>query len=137
VPLKFYRDARSDGGFETGIEMGLRAVLVSPEFLFRVEQDPAGVAPKTAYRISDLELASRLSFFLWSSIPDDVLLDLAIRGKLGTPAVLEQQARRMLADGRSQRLDSNYAEQWRYLRNLATTTPNMRRLTHCDDSVKQ
>ena len=82
APLKFYKAARGDGGFEAGIEMALNAVLVSPEFLFRVEQDPAGVAPNTAYRISDLELASRLSFFLWSSIPDDELLDAAIRGKL-------------------------------------------------------
>ena len=79
APLKFYRDARTGGDFEAGIEMALRAVLVSPEFLFRVEQDPAGVAPNTAYRISDLELASRLSFFLWSSIPDDELLDAATR----------------------------------------------------------
>ena len=77
-PLQFYREARKDSGFDAGIEMGLSAVLVSPEFLFRVEQDPAGIAPRTAYRISDLELASRLSFFLWSSIPDDELLDLAI-----------------------------------------------------------
>ena len=81
VPLKFYSQARAEGGFENGIEMGLRAILVSPEFLFRVEQDPAGVAPNTAYRISDLELASRLSFFLWSSIPDDELLDAAVQRK--------------------------------------------------------
>jgi len=86
VPLKFYREARTGGEFETGVEMALRAVLVSPEFLFRVEQDPSGVAPNTAYRMSDLELASRMSFFLWSSIPDDELLDAAIRGKLRTPA---------------------------------------------------
>src|SRR6185503_12412422 len=91
VPLKFYKDARTGGTFDTGVEMGLRAVLVSPEFLFRVEQDPSGVAPNTAYRVSDLELASRLSFFMWSSIPDDELLDHAIKGKLRTPAVLEQQ----------------------------------------------
>ena len=81
APLKFYKEARADGDFDAGIEMGLSAVLVSPEFLFRVEQDPAGVAPNTAYRISDLELASRLSFFLWSSIPDDELLDAAIAGQ--------------------------------------------------------
>src|SRR5207237_924488 len=112
VPLKFYRQARSDGGFEAGVEMGLRAVLVSPEFLFRVEQDPAGVAPGAAYRVGDLELASRLSFFLWSSIPDDELLDLAIRGKLHTAPVLEQQVRRMLADKQSTALVSNFAEQW-------------------------
>src|SRR5204862_424453 len=83
-------------GFEAGIEMALRAVLVSPEFLFRVEQDPANAAPKTAYRISNLELASRLSFFLWSSIPDDELLDAAIQGKLRPPAVPERQVPRRL-----------------------------------------
>lgn len=137
VPLKFYRDARKDGGFEAGIEMALRAVLVSPEFLFRVEQDPAGVAPQTAYRISDLELASRLSFFLWSSIPDDELLDAASGGKLQTPAVLEQQARRMLADARSRVLVSNFAEQWLYLRNLASTTPDMRLFPDFDDNLRQ
>src|SRR3989449_9464648 len=116
IPMRFYKDALPDGGFEAGIEMALRAVLVSPEFLFRVEQDPAGLAPNTAYRISDLELASRLSFFLWSSIPDDELLEAAIKGKLKTPAVLEQQVRRMLADSRSRVLVSNFAEQWLYLR---------------------
>jgi hypothetical protein len=137
VPLKFYREARKDGGFEAGIEMALRAVLVSPEFLFRVEQDPAGVAPQTAYRISDLELASRLSFFLWSSIPDDELLDVASRGKLQTPAVLEEQVRRMLADARSRVLVSNFAEQWLYLRNLASTTPDMRLFPDFDDNLRQ
>jgi hypothetical protein len=97
VPLKFYREARTGGEFETGIEMALRAVLVSPEFLFRVEQDPAGAAPNTAYRMSDLELASRMSFFLWSSIPDDALLQVAERERLKDPAVLDAQVRRMLA----------------------------------------
>ena len=111
------------GGFEDGIEMALRSVLVSPEFLFRVEQDPAGVAPNTAYRVSDLELASRLSFFLWSSIPDDELLDAAAAGKLKTPAVLERQTRRMLADPRSRALVNNFADQWLYLRNLASAHP--------------
>ena len=101
-----------------GIEMGLSSILVSPEFLFRVEQDPRGLAPNTPYRISDLELASRLSFFLWSSIPDDELLDAAIQGKLKTPAVLDKQVRRMLADSRSNSLVDNFAEQWLYLRNL-------------------
>jgi hypothetical protein len=137
VPLKFYKEARADGGFEPGIEMALRAVLVSPEFLFRVEQDPAGLAPNTAYRISDLELASRLSFFLWSSIPDDELLDAAARGRLKTPAVLEQQVRRMLADSRSRALVSNFAEQWLYLRNLASMTPDMRLFPDFDDNLRQ
>ncbi len=137
VPLKFYHQAASDGGFEAGIEMALRAVLVSPEFLFRVEQDPAGVASNTAYRISDLALASRLSFFLWSSIPDDQLLDAAVNGSLHTPAVLEQQVRRMLADSRSRSMITNFAEQWLYLRNLASITPDMRRFTDFDDNLRQ
>jgi hypothetical protein len=137
VPLKFYKEARTDGGFEAGIEMALRAVLVSPEFLFRVEQDPAGVASNTAYRINNLELASRLSFFLWSSIPDDELLDAAIQGKLKTPAVLEQQVRRMLADTRSRSLVNNFAEQWLYLRNLSSATPDMRLFPDFDDNLRQ
>jgi hypothetical protein len=137
VPLKFYKDARAAGGFEAGIEMGLRAVLVSPEFLFRVEQDPAGVAPHTAYRVSDLELASRLSFFLWSSIPDDELLEAAIRGQLKTSAALELQVRRMLADKRSRALVDNFADQWLYLRNLASTTPDMRVFPDFDDNLRR
>ena len=96
--LTFYQQGRADGGFDYGVEMALRALLVSPKFLFRVEEDPANVAPNTPYRLSDLELASRLSFFLWSSIPDDELLDVAARGKLSDPATLERQVRRMLAD---------------------------------------
>jgi len=137
VPLKFYKDARSEGGFEAGIEMALRAVLMSPEFLFRVEQDPAGVAPNSAYRISDLELASRLSFFLWSSIPDDELLNAAISGKLRSPAVLEKQVRRMLADPRSRVLVTNFAEQWLYLRNLESANPDMRLFPDFDDNLRQ
>jgi hypothetical protein len=137
VPMKFYQQARTQDGFEGGIEMALRAVLVSPEFLFRVEQDPAGVAPKTAYRLSDLELASRLSFFLWSSIPDDELLDTAIAGTLKTPAVLEKQVRRMLADPRSKVLATNFAEQWLYLRNLSSATPDMRIFAGFDDNLRQ
>jgi hypothetical protein len=137
TPMKFYNEARADGGFEAGIEMGLSAVLVSPEFLFRVEQDPSGLPPRTAYRISDLELASRLSFFLWSSIPDDQLLDLAIQGKLRKPAVLEHQVRRMLADKRSRALVYNFAEQWLYLRNLPSAFPDMRLFTDFDDNLRQ
>ncbi|MEP6534573.1 MAG: DUF1592 domain-containing protein [Bryobacteraceae bacterium] len=137
APLRFYREARKNGGFETGIEMALRSVLVSPEFLFRVEQDPAGVAPGTAYKVSDLELASRLSFFLWSSIPDDELLDVAVQGKLREPAVLEQQVRRMLADQRSEALVTNFADQWLYLRNLSSATPDMRLFPDFDDNLRQ
>ncbi len=136
-PFELYREARAEGGFEAGIEMALAAVLVSPHFLFRIEQDPAGLAPNTAYRISDLELASRLSFFLWSSIPDDELLDAAIRGELKKPAVLEQQVQRMLADSRSRNLVTNFVSQWLHLRNLASMTPDMRIFPGFDDNLRQ
>ena len=136
-PLRFYRDARRDGGFESGIEMGLSAILVSPEFLFRVERDPAGVAPKTAYKVSDVELASRLSFFLWSSIPDDELLDLAVKGKLTSTGVLEKQVNRMLADSRSSLLVTNFGEQWLQLRRLAAITPDMRIFPDFDDNLRK
>ena len=96
-----YRQGRASGDFDAGIEMALAGVLVSPSFLFRVEADPASLPSGTPYRISDLALASRLSFFLWSSIPDDELLVVAIDGTLRQPAVLERQVRRMLADSRS------------------------------------
>jgi hypothetical protein len=137
APLRFYREARATGTFEDGIEMALRAVLVSPEFLFRLEQDPAGAAPNTPYRVGDLELASRLSFFLWSSIPDDELLDVAAAGKLKTPGVLEKQTRRMLADPRSRALVNNFADQWLYLRNLASAHPDMRAFPDFDDNLRQ
>ncbi len=137
APLRFYKAARKDAGFENGIEMALRSVLVSPEFLFRVEQDAAGVAPGSAYAVSGLELASRLSFFLWSSIPDDELLEAAVRGTLKTPAVLEHQVRRMLADTRSRMLVTNFADQWLYLRNLSSTTPDMRLFPDFDDNLRQ
>jgi len=137
APLRFYHEGWKDSGFENGIEMALRSVLVSPEFLFKVEQDPASVAPGTAYAVSDLELASRLSFFLWSSIPDDELLDAATQGKLKTPAVLEKQVRRMLADPRSEGLVTNFADQWLYLRNLSSATPDMRLFPDFDDNLRQ
>jgi len=137
MPLKFYREARPKEGFDAGVEMAVRSVLVSPEFLFRVEQDPAGVAPKSAYKLPDLELATRLSFFLWSSIPDDELLDLAVAGKLSQPAVLEKQARRLLADPRAKVLATNFAEQWLYLRNLNSITPDMRAFPDFDDNLRQ
>jgi hypothetical protein len=137
APLHFYREGRTEGGHEAGIEMALRSILVSPEFLFRVEQDPNGVAPLSAYRVSDLELASRLSFFLWSSIPDDELLDAATHGKLRNPGVLDQQVRRMLADTRSRSLVTNFAEQWLYLRNLDSARPDMRAFPDFDDNLRQ
>lgn len=136
-PMEFFRQARSTEGFDAGIEMALSAVLVSPEFLFRVERDPADVAPGTAYELSDVELASRLSFFLWSSIPDDELLDVAIAGKLHEPDVLESQARRMLADKRSDTLVTNFASQWLYLRNLDSILPDMRLYPDFDDNLRQ
>ncbi|MFN7923813.1 MAG: DUF1592 domain-containing protein [Bryobacteraceae bacterium] len=136
APMKFYRASKAEG-FDTGVEMGVRAVLVSPEFLFRVERDPGGTAPGAAYRISDLELASRVSFFLWSSIPDDELVEAATRGKLHEPAVLEKQVRRMLADQRSHTLASNFAGQWLHLRNLASMTPDMRGFPDFDDNLRQ
>ena len=121
VLLEFYEMGRAEGAhFESGIELALRSLLVSPEFLVRIEADPAGVAPNTPYRVTDLELASRLSFFLWSSIPDDELLAVAERGALSQPAELEQQVRRMIADPRSKALTTNFAGQWLQLRNLAT-----------------
>ncbi|MCY4661233.1 MAG: DUF1592 domain-containing protein [Acidobacteria bacterium] len=122
--LTFYDRGRAEGSFDTGIEMALRRLLVSPEFLFRVERDPAGVAPGAGYRVSDLELASRLSFFLWSSIPDDELLAAAERGTLADPQVFEAQLERMLADSRSEALVSNFAGQWLTLRNAAAVRPD-------------
>ena len=137
VPLRFYREAREQAGFEDGIEKALRAVLMSPRFLFRIEQDPAGIAPRTPYALSDLDLASRLSFFLWSSIPDDELLEAAIHGSLKQPAVLEKEVRRMLADPRSEALVNNFAEQWLYLRNLASASPDARLFPDFDDNLRQ
>ena len=119
-----YQAAREHGTFEDGIRMALERILVSPNFLFRVEIDPPGIAAGTAYRIRDLELASRLSFFLWSTIPDDELFDIAARGRLKEPAVLEQQVRRMLADPRANTLVSNFVNQWLYLRNMENVLPD-------------
>ena len=121
--LAIYDEARTNGTFDTGIESAVSRLLVSPEFLFRVERDPANVPPNTPYRISDLELASRLSFFLWSSIPDDELLDAAARGRLKDATVLAQQVRRMVADPRAESFVKNFAGQWLYLRNLPSTIP--------------
>jgi mono/diheme cytochrome c family protein len=135
--LTLYNAGRSRGEFETGIEMALRGILVSPGFLFRVERDPANVAPDSAYRISDIELASRLSFFIWASIPDGELLDLAERGKLKDSAVLEQQVRRMLADSRSKALVDNFTGQWLYLRNLRTKVPDPGVFPDFDENLRE
>src|SRR5205814_9157145 len=106
---RVYEAGRSEGDFEAGIQAALERILAGPEFLFRIERDPADVGKDTTYRISDLELASRLSFFLWSSIPDDQLLNLAESGKLKDPPIFEQQVRRMLSDPRSKSLVTNFA----------------------------
>ncbi len=135
--VPFYTAGRAEGGFELGIERALERLLVSPQFLFRIEHDPAGLAPGTPYRISDSELASRLSFFIWSSIPDDELLDLAARGKLSDPAVLRQQARRMLADPRSESLVNNFAEQWLYLRDIESKTPDDLMFQDFDETLRE
>ena len=136
VLLAFYDDGYADGGFEAGIELGLRRLLASPEFLFRVERDPADLEPGTPYRISDLELASRLSFFLWSSIPDDALIDVAVAGALHEPGVLEAQTRRMLADDRANALVENFAGQWLYLRNVSSLTPDEDRFPDFGESLR-
>jgi hypothetical protein len=137
VLLGFYRTGRAKGSFDRGIDMALRRVLASPKFLVRVERDPENAAPGTVYRISDVELASRLSFFLWSSIPDDQLLQVAGQGKLKNPVVLEQQIRRMLADSRAQALVTNFAGQWLYLRNLKNKTPNSNDFPDFDDNLRE
>ena len=134
--MRFYERGRSGGTFENGVEAALRALLVSPGFLFRIENDPPGLPPATAYRVNDFELASRLSFFLWSSIPDDELLDLADRGRLQDPAVLSQQVNRMLADPRSRALVDNFAGQWLYLRNLAQVRPDPDEFPEFDTSLR-
>jgi hypothetical protein len=136
-PMALFRQARTSGDFDAGLELALSSILVSPHFLFRVEQDPAGIKPNTPYRISGLALASRLSFFLWSSIPDDELLDVAIAGQLHEPVMLERQVRRMLTDGRSRSLVTNFAAQWLHLRNLDAITPDMRLFPDFDDNLRQ
>src|ERR671912_1565389 len=131
--MNLYAEGRKKGSFDAGIEQGLRLILASPKFLFRTETAPAaGVA-----RVSDLELASRLSFFLWSSIPDDTLLTLAAQGRLSQPAVLDQQVRRMLEDPKSRALVDNFASQWLMLRNLKSHQPNPRDFPNFDNELRQ
>jgi hypothetical protein len=133
----FYREGRQRGSFEQGVEMAVRAILASPRFLVRVEQDPQGVAPHTNYEVGDLELASRLSFFLWSTIPDEELLTLAEQHKLTEPGALDHQVRRMLADPRAASLVTNFAGQWLYLRNVRSTTPDKNDFPDFDDNLRQ
>ncbi len=136
--LNLYREAHSEtGSFEAGIQMALEGLLVSTEFLFRIERDPAGSVKDGIYPLSDLELASRLSFFLWSSIPDDELLEVAEKGKLRDPVVLKQQAGRMLRDPRSKALVENFVGQWLFLRNLPKVSKNRDVYPDFDDSLRQ
>ena len=134
--LDFFQSRRSQS-FEAGIGAGLERILVGPEFLYRVEKDPANVAPDTAYPISDLELASRLSFFIWSSLPDDQLLDLAERGRLTDPEVLEKEVRRLLNDPRSSSLVSNFAAQWLQLRSLRAINPDQDVFPYFDENLRE
>jgi hypothetical protein len=135
--VAFYDEGRKAGNFDDGIELGLRLLLASPQFLVRGEREPASVAAGQSYRITDLELASRLSFFLWSSLPDDTLIRLATQGQLSQPRVLEQQVRRMIADPRAEALVSNFAQQLLYLRNLPATSPDGVFYPNWDDELRQ
>jgi mono/diheme cytochrome c family protein len=137
IPLARYRDGAKTGGFESGLELAVRSILVSPNFLFRFENQPETAAPNAPYRLSDLELASRLSFFLWSSIPDDELLNVAEKKTLRSPAVLGQQVKRMLADPRSEALVSDFAGQWLQTRNVSGFRPSPELLFHFDDNLRQ
>jgi hypothetical protein len=135
--LSFYKRARVNGNFDQGIRAALERVLVGPDFLFRIEADPAGATPGVVYRISDVELASRLSFGLWSSTPDDTLLDLAIRGRLREPAVLEKQVSRMLADPRArQSLVDNFFAEWLQTRNIGLLNPENTKFPWFDDNLR-
>ena len=135
--MRFYAMGRREGSFDTGIESVVQRVLSDPKFVYRVESAPPDLAPGTAYEVSDLDLASRLSFFLWSSIPDDTLLELAHAGKLGEPATLQQQIRRMLADPRAAALTRNFAGQWLGLRNLSAHAPVVDQFPDFDDNLRQ
>jgi hypothetical protein len=134
--MEFYRAGRKGGSFDSGIQLALQRVLASPKFVLRVERDPASVPAGSAYRISDVELATRLSFFLWSTIPDDELLTLATRDQLRNPLVLEQQVRRMLRDPRATALVDNFAGQWLQLRNLQRATPDNDLFPEFDDNLR-
>jgi mono/diheme cytochrome c family protein len=137
APLAFFKDGRNTGNFETGIQAGLMPILASPKFLYRAEPAPTNAAAGATYKISDLELASRLSFFLWSQLPDQKLLDLAIQKRLSDPVVLEQQVKRMLADDRAKALVTNFAFQWLRIRELDKIDPDAVLFPNFDASLKQ
>ena len=120
--MPFYEMGRAEGGFDAGIQFALERLLVSPQFLYRIEREPSEAG---AFAVSDLELASRLSFFLWSSIPDDELLEAASSGSLRAPGVLSAQVQRMLADSRSESMVTNFAAQWLFLRDVAVKDPDI------------
>ena len=132
--MDFYRQGRQEGDFDTGIQHALARVLIAPRFVYRVEEEPETLPVGTVYRLSDLELASRLSFFLWSSIPDDELLDVASKGRLRDRAMLERQVKRMLADPKSDALIQNFAGQWLYLRELANVETEAKNF---DENLRQ
>jgi hypothetical protein len=135
--MPFFEDGRSSRGFETGIQLALRRILASPSFAFRIEAEPEAPASATSYAVSDIELATRLSFFLWSSIPDDELLTLAEEAKLGEPGTLRAQVRRMLADPKAHALVENFAGQWLHLRNLDNINPNSDEFPDFDNNLRQ
>jgi mono/diheme cytochrome c family protein len=135
--LAFYDDARARGTFEAGIQRGLQRILASPRFVFRLERDPAGAVPGSVRPVTGLELASRLSFFLWSSLPDEPLLRAAAQGTLTQPEVLDRQVRRMLADPRAEALVTNFAGQWLHLRNVRSVQPNSDEFPDFDDNLRQ
>ena len=134
--LAFYREGRRKGTFETGIQLALRRLLASPSFVFRIEAEPASTKTGAAFAVSDHELASRLSFFLWSSMPDEALFRLADRGQLRKPDVLEAQVRRMLADPRAEALAQNFAGQWLHVRNLQNAAPNTDEFPDFDNDLR-
>ena len=135
--LHFFREGRRDGTFDDGVQFALERLLADPKFLFRIEREPVDIAPGTVYAVSDLDLASRLSFFLWSSIPDAELLGAAARGELSAPDQLERQVRRMLADERAQALVDNFVGQWLLLRNLPSAAPDLNAFPDFDENLRE
>jgi hypothetical protein len=135
--VSYYSQAKGSGSFQDGIQFGLRRILASPSFVFRPEAEPSSIAAGMAYRITDIELATRLSFFFWSSLPDEPLMRVAREGRLKNPKVLAAQTRRMLADARASAFVSNFAGQWLHLRNLKGKVPNSELFPDFDDNLRQ
>jgi hypothetical protein len=135
--MPFYETGRKDSTFDHGVQIALERLLVSPQFLYRIERDPATAVPGATYKINDLELASRLSFFLWSSGPDDELMNVAVAGKLRQPDVLEKQVRRMMADARSESLVNNFAAQWLFLRDVEVKEPDLFLFRDFDEGLRK